>query len=242
MSTTRGLAHIFGGRHGFREDSGAAIDKITYATTRPRAKPKTVQVAPRHASHVLPYLDQLSRMHRPLRPPDLAQHRRAAARAAVDRQGAHGGTAAFHPARHIAVHLRHGFRRAAAGAAVRCDRAQKGAPARPLHLCERDHHCHSGELARPLGRLLQGVGVSGPKIATCAMIRDQFRGDAVARVMSFMFTLFILVPMLAPALAQGLIAIAGWRSVSRPISSLRVPSVFGWPCGNRKLCPVEAVR
>ncbi len=64
-----------------------------------------------------------------------------------------------------------------------------------------------------IGRFLQGIGVSGPKIATRAMIRDQFEGDAMARVMSFMFTLFILVPMLAPALAQGLIAIAGWRSV-----------------------------
>ncbi|TCV73844.1 MFS transporter [Neorhizobium sp. R1-B] len=64
-----------------------------------------------------------------------------------------------------------------------------------------------------LGRFLQGVGVSGPKIATRAMIRDQFEGDAMARVMSFMFTLFILVPMLAPALGQGVISLAGWRSV-----------------------------
>ncbi|WP_296085981.1 MFS transporter [uncultured Agrobacterium sp.] len=64
-----------------------------------------------------------------------------------------------------------------------------------------------------IGRFLQGVGVSGPKIATRAMIRDQFEGDAMARVMSFMFTLFILIPMLAPALAQGLIAVAGWRSI-----------------------------
>lgn len=64
-----------------------------------------------------------------------------------------------------------------------------------------------------ISRFLQGVGVSGPKIATRAMIRDQFEGDAMARVMSFMFTLFILVPMLAPALAQGVISLAGWRTV-----------------------------
>ncbi|GGB08844.1 MFS transporter [Brucella endophytica] len=64
-----------------------------------------------------------------------------------------------------------------------------------------------------LGRFLQGVGVSGPKIATRAMIRDQFEGDAMARVMSFMFTLFILVPMLAPALGQAIIAAGGWRSI-----------------------------
>ncbi|WP_421361352.1 multidrug effflux MFS transporter [Agrobacterium rosae] len=64
-----------------------------------------------------------------------------------------------------------------------------------------------------VGRFLQGIGVSGPKIATRAMIRDQFEGNAMARVISFMFTLFILVPMIAPALAQGLISFAGWRSV-----------------------------
>ncbi|MDN8612276.1 multidrug effflux MFS transporter [Variovorax ginsengisoli] len=63
------------------------------------------------------------------------------------------------------------------------------------------------------GRFLQGVGVSGPKISTRAMIRDQFEGDAMARVMSFMFTLFILVPMLAPTLGQVVMAVGGWRSV-----------------------------
>ncbi|MET3648121.1 MFS transporter [Phyllobacterium ifriqiyense] len=64
-----------------------------------------------------------------------------------------------------------------------------------------------------LGRILQGVGVSGPKIATRAMIRDQFEGDAMARVMSLMFTLFIMVPMLAPAMAQGVNYMAGWRAI-----------------------------
>jgi DHA1 family bicyclomycin/chloramphenicol resistance-like MFS transporter len=63
------------------------------------------------------------------------------------------------------------------------------------------------------GRILQGIGVSGPKIATRAMIRDQFEGDAMARVMSFMFTLFISVPMIGPALGQGIIVLAGWRGV-----------------------------
>ncbi len=64
-----------------------------------------------------------------------------------------------------------------------------------------------------LGRILQGVGVAGPKIATRAMIRDQFEGDAMARVLSVMFAIFILVPMIAPALGQGVIALGGWRAV-----------------------------
>lgn len=64
-----------------------------------------------------------------------------------------------------------------------------------------------------LGRILQGAGVSGPKIATRAMIRDQFQGDAMARVMSFLFTLFILVPMLAPAAGQWMSGWLGWRAI-----------------------------
>ena len=76
-----------------------------------------------------------------------------------------------------------------------------------------------------LGRILQGVGVAGPKIATRAMIRDQFEGDAMARIMSFMFTLFILVPMLAPSLAQGLIFLGGWRSVF--VAYLAIAGILG---------------
>lgn len=63
------------------------------------------------------------------------------------------------------------------------------------------------------GRFIQGIGVAGPKIATRAMIRDQFAGDAMARVMSFMFTLFILVPMIAPALGQAVSGFSGWRGI-----------------------------
>mgnify|MGYP000047110368 FL=1 len=64
-----------------------------------------------------------------------------------------------------------------------------------------------------LGRILQGAGVSGPKIATRAMIRDQYQGDAMARVMSFLFTLFILVPMVAPAVGQWIAGSFGWRMI-----------------------------
>lgn len=64
-----------------------------------------------------------------------------------------------------------------------------------------------------LGRILQGVGVAGPKIATRAMIRDQFEGETMARVMSYLFSVFIIVPMVAPALGQSIVALAGWRAV-----------------------------
>lgn len=62
-------------------------------------------------------------------------------------------------------------------------------------------------------RVLQGIGVAGPKIATRAMIRDQFAGAQMARILSLIFTLFILVPLLAPWLGQTIMMAFGWRSL-----------------------------
>ena len=63
------------------------------------------------------------------------------------------------------------------------------------------------------GRLLQGVGVSAPRAVTLALVRDQFAGRAMARVMSFVMTVFILVPMLAPTMGQAILSFAGWRAI-----------------------------
>ncbi|MGJ8585063.1 MAG: MFS transporter [Marinosulfonomonas sp.] len=64
-----------------------------------------------------------------------------------------------------------------------------------------------------LGRILQGIGVSGPKIGARTLVRDKFSGEAMAQVMSLVFTIFILVPMLAPAIGQGMTLLTGWRGL-----------------------------
>ena len=48
-------------------------------------------------------------------------------------------------------------------------------------------------------RLLQGLGVAGPRSVAVAVVRDQFSGRMMARVMSFIMSVFILVPIIAPA-------------------------------------------
>lgn len=63
------------------------------------------------------------------------------------------------------------------------------------------------------GRFLQGVGVAGPRTIVLALVRDRFEGAAMARVMSFVMTIFILVPIVAPALGQGVLFVAGWRAI-----------------------------
>ena len=63
------------------------------------------------------------------------------------------------------------------------------------------------------GRFLQGLGASGPRIVTVALVRDRFVGREMARVMSFVMTIFILVPIFAPALGQGILLLADWRAI-----------------------------
>ena len=64
-----------------------------------------------------------------------------------------------------------------------------------------------------LGRLLQGLGAAGPRIVSIALVRDQYKGREMARVMSFVMTVFILVPVFAPAVGQGILLIADWRYI-----------------------------
>jgi len=64
-----------------------------------------------------------------------------------------------------------------------------------------------------IGRFIQGVGVSSPRAVTLALVRDRFGGRAMARVMSFIMTTFILIPMIAPSLGQAILLNFGWRSI-----------------------------
>lgn len=63
------------------------------------------------------------------------------------------------------------------------------------------------------GRVLQGVGAAGPRIVCLALLRDQYEGREMARIMSFVMAVFILVPALAPALGHGIIMISHWRAI-----------------------------
>lgn len=64
-----------------------------------------------------------------------------------------------------------------------------------------------------IGRFLQGFGVAGPRGVSIALVRDQYEGRAMARVMSFVMTVFILVPIVAPLLGQAIVLVAHWRAI-----------------------------
>lgn len=63
------------------------------------------------------------------------------------------------------------------------------------------------------GRVLQGLGISAPRAITLALVRDRYKGRAMARVMSFAMTVLILVPMVAPTLGQSILLFSSWRGI-----------------------------
>lgn len=62
-----------------------------------------------------------------------------------------------------------------------------------------------------LGRFVQGLGVAAPKTVSRALVRDLYQGRAMARIMSYIMVVFILVPMLAPAFGQMVLLVGDWR-------------------------------
>ncbi len=63
------------------------------------------------------------------------------------------------------------------------------------------------------GRILQGVGLSAPRTISIAMVRDSYSGDHMARIMSFITVVFLLVPIVAPAMGKFVLDHYNWQGI-----------------------------
>lgn len=64
-----------------------------------------------------------------------------------------------------------------------------------------------------IGRFIQGLGIAGPYVSAISIVRDKYTGNEMARVMSFVMLIFIMVPALAPSLGQAVLLISSWRYI-----------------------------
>lgn len=64
-----------------------------------------------------------------------------------------------------------------------------------------------------IGRILQGIGLSAPRTIAIAMVRDSYKGDYMARIMSFITVVFILVPIIAPAMGKFVLDHYNWQAI-----------------------------
>lgn len=62
-------------------------------------------------------------------------------------------------------------------------------------------------------RLLQGVCCAGTRVSAGAIIRDLTKGRSMASILSLVYTVFMIVPIIAPAIGTGVMSLVDWRWV-----------------------------
>ena len=62
-------------------------------------------------------------------------------------------------------------------------------------------------------RFAHGLLAAAMGVLVISVIRDQFEGDAMARRMSTVFLIFMIVPIIAPTIGQMVLLFAGWRTI-----------------------------
>ena len=60
-------------------------------------------------------------------------------------------------------------------------------------------------------RFLQGVFAAGFRVIATSIVRDLTSGRAMASILSLIFTVFMIVPIMAPAVGTAVLAFAEWR-------------------------------
>ena len=76
-------------------------------------------------------------------------------------------------------------------------------------------------------RFIQGVFSSGARLVAVSIVRDLFAGRQMARFMSLVMTIFMIIPIIAPAAGQAILLVAPWEWI---FGALVVFGIFmlGW--------------
>ncbi|GAA4717514.1 multidrug effflux MFS transporter [Sphingomonas lutea] len=62
-------------------------------------------------------------------------------------------------------------------------------------------------------RVAMGASAAVTRVLVVAMVRDLFESEEMARVMSLVFMVFMVVPVLAPSIGQAILLFAPWRAI-----------------------------
>jgi len=64
-----------------------------------------------------------------------------------------------------------------------------------------------------VSRFVWGVGAAAPRVVALSVVRDAYQGEAMARTMSIIMSIFVLVPVVAPSLGALILTVSSWRWV-----------------------------
>ncbi|GGK37112.1 multidrug effflux MFS transporter [Salinarimonas ramus] len=64
-----------------------------------------------------------------------------------------------------------------------------------------------------IGRFVQGLASAAPRVVTTSIVRDCYGGRRMASVLSLAMTIFMVVPVIAPSIGQGIVLFAPWQGI-----------------------------
>lgn len=62
-------------------------------------------------------------------------------------------------------------------------------------------------------RFIQGVGAASTRVIAVSMVRDRFGGRQMAEVMSLIFMVFMVIPVVAPSIGQAVMLFGEWHLI-----------------------------
>lgn len=62
-------------------------------------------------------------------------------------------------------------------------------------------------------RFVQGLGAAATRVIAISVVRDNFGGRAMAEVMSLVFMVFMVIPVIAPSIGQIVMIVANWHAI-----------------------------
>ncbi len=92
-----------------------------------------------------------------------------------------------------------------------------------------------------LARLIWGIGAGGGRVLAIAIVRDRFVGAAMARTMSLIMAVFIIVPVIAPSLGVLLLTVFAWDQLI-VLNLVAAAAVLAWSFRLEETLDVSARR
>lgn len=62
-------------------------------------------------------------------------------------------------------------------------------------------------------RFVAGFGAGAARVVSQGVIRDAYEGEEMAKTLSYIMAVFILVPMIAPSIGSAVLSIANWQAI-----------------------------
>ena len=75
-------------------------------------------------------------------------------------------------------------------------------------------------------RFIQGVGAASTRVIAVSMVRDRFGGRAMAEIMSLIFMVFMIIPVVAPGLGQLVMLLGTWHMIFTSMAGIALVIVF----------------